>query len=58
MNEKVERLKEVLRNENGIHGEAEFKQALKSFKGIDLGLFITPLPGGRANEHTEDKITA
>lgn len=39
----VEKLKKVLKTEYGIDGEDELNLALTEFKGINLGIFITPL---------------
>jgi hypothetical protein len=39
----VDNLKKVLKTEYGIDGEDELNLALTEFKGINLGIFITPL---------------
>lgn len=39
----VEKLKKVLKTEYGIDGKDELNLALTEFKGVNLGIFITPL---------------
>lgn len=58
--DKLEKLKEILKTEFGIENKNEFEAAVKSFAGINLGIFTTPLPERRAEcEYQEEtKVTA
>lgn len=41
--DRVEKLKKILRTEYGINNSQEFETALQNFKGINIGIFTTPL---------------
>lgn len=58
--DKVEKLKEILKTEFGIESKDEFEAAVRSFAGINLGIFTTPLPERRAEceYQKETKVTA
>ena len=41
----MENLKKVLKTEYGIESFEDLVEAMKEFPGIDLGIFVGPIPG-------------
>lgn len=51
-------MREILKREYGICGEAEFDNAVAKFQGIDIGIFTMPFDERRERHGQKEKEAA